>query len=373
MKIIMDIAFGFLDIVYFFMKLAPRKDKVVFISRQSDVPGPNFTLVAAALAADHPGIQVVMMCRMIRPGLKAKLGYIGEMFAQMRQMADARVVVLDTYCITVSCLHHRKGLKVIQMWHALGCFKKFGCSILDRPGGSSSKLAQAMRMHRNYDYVFVSAPVCKPFFAQAFATDIARMVVQPLPIVDQLTDPGYIRATREKVLTAHPQLKDKPVVLYAPTFRKDEAGLAQAVTALCRRFDYRRYNLVIKPHPLSKITFDESQVITDPAFSTQQFACAADLVITDYSAVVYEIALLGKPMVFYAFDKADYADARDFYIDYDKQMPGPICQNLDGLLKVLAGLWPDGSAVRAFADTYVAPGRTHNAADIAAFIAALMR
>lgn len=51
---------------------------------------------------------------------------------------------------------------------------------------------------------------------------------------------------------------------------------------------------------------------------------AADYVICDYSAVIFEAAILKKPLFFYTFDYDTYGAARDFYIDYMKEMPGVI-------------------------------------------------
>ena len=61
-------------------------------------------------------------------------------------IATSKVLVLDSYCIAASILHHRKSLKIIQMWHAMGGYKKFGKSILDMEEGSSAKLADVMVM-----------------------------------------------------------------------------------------------------------------------------------------------------------------------------------------------------------------------------------
>ncbi len=59
-------------------------------------------------------------------------------------------------------------MQVIQIWHALGAFKRFGKSILDKQGGKSSETAQAFKMQINYDFIASSGDKCVPFFAEAF-------------------------------------------------------------------------------------------------------------------------------------------------------------------------------------------------------------
>ena len=60
--------------------------------------------------------------------------------------------------------------------------------------------------------------------------------------------------------------------------------------------------------------------------------CAADLVITDYSSLVFEYALLGRPMLFYAYDLEEYAGARDFYYSYLEFIPGDTAWDSEGLI-----------------------------------------
>src|SRR5699024_10984504 len=60
-----------------------------------------------------------------------------------------------------------------------------------------------------------------------------------------------------------------------------------------------------------------------------------DILITDYSSIPFEFALLQKPMVFFAYDIDEYADARGFWDNYDKLVPGPIVENTDDLIDIL--------------------------------------
>ena len=50
----------------------------------------------------------------------------------------------------------------------------------------------------------------------------------------------------------------------------------------------------------------------------------ADILITDYSSVFFDYAILGRPILFYMYDMEEYRDEmRGFYLDVDK-LPGPI-------------------------------------------------
>lgn len=94
-------------------------------------------------------------------------------------------------------------------------------------------------------------------------------------------------------------------------------------------------------------------VIIDKSFSTEEMLYIADYVISDYSAIVFEAALLEKHMCFYAFDLDEYKASRSFYLDYDSEMPGDICRTAYEVETALRDSHFDVEAVRRFARSYV--------------------
>ena len=291
---------GFLNLIYFFLKLLPRQKKIVYLSRQQRTVPLDFQMIADQVKKDHPNYRNVMLVKMIDPGLKNKLAYCFFTLKQMYHLATARAAVIDTYCIPVCILKQRKDLTVIQIWHALGAFKRFSFSILDQEEGRSSKMARLMHMHENYTYVLTSSAYCSPYFQEAFGVRADRMRVIPLPRVDYMTDPAIQAETRRRIYAAYPRLENtkKKVLVYAPTFRKYEVSFAEAVKAICDRLDFSRYELIVKLHPLTEEVIDDPRIIFDRQFMTHEMLLAADGVIADYSAVIFEAALLDRPLYF---------------------------------------------------------------------------
>ena len=58
---------------------------------------------------------------------------------------------------------------------------------------------------------------------------------------------------------------------------------------------------------------------------------AMDILITDYSSVIYEFSVFRRPMLFFAYDRKNYAVVRGFQSDYDIFAPGKICSDFDEL------------------------------------------
>lgn len=329
MDMIVSIGKFLLNWMYSVLKLLPVRDKILFLSRQHDESNVDFDMMKEQFHKDHPCYKIIIMTRMIHEGTWSKLTYIFHMFHQMYHIATSRVVVLDTYCITISILHHRKSLKIIQLWHAIGAFKKFGYSILGKEEGSSVHMAQLMQMHENYDYVCTSSFNTAPFFAEAFHVPLSKIVIKPLPRLDRILDTAIQKHIIEKIYKHYYELRgiDKKIVLYAPTFRKDGTSMQKPIDELLKYLDTDKFLLIVKLHPLTKQMISGEGALVDEAFDTLDMCMLADYVITDYSAIVYEAALLKKPIFFYAFDYKSYAMKRDFYIDYEQDMPQRIMYN----------------------------------------------
>ena len=98
--------------------------------------------------------------------------------------------------------------------------------------------------------------------------------------------------------------------------------------------------VVVKVHPLltKKYPYDNSSMTTD------QLLPVTDLLITDYSSIIFEYSIYRRPMLFYAPDMEEYGVARGFYLDYEK-LPGRIVTEPERLAQeVLQALSADGMA-----------------------------
>lgn len=367
--------------VYAVMKLFPTKDRIVFLSRQENHPGVDFRLLEEALNTHYPQYRTVMMCRRIPDSLSGKLGYAFHILHQMFMLATSRVAVLDTYCIPVSILRHKKSLRVIQIWHAMGCLKRFGMSSAGLAQGRDERLAKTMNMHANYDCATCSGPECVVPFAEAFGMDTARMIPIGIPRIDYLTLDRFTSASRSAIMKAYPQLDNgRPIILYVPTFRKgagkDDGYMENAFDTVCRAVDYSKYNLIIKAHS------GEERIFTDSADNRQDgelfmgldFISAADYVVSDYSAIIFEAAVAGKPVALYCFDYEQYDAARGFYIDYFEDIPFFKAYTAEQLMSAIdGGLIAYDDSEKRFSERYVVRGDYSVSARLAEICDALAR
>lgn len=325
-----------LNIIYFFIKLFPTKNQVAFISRQSDKPSIDIELLQTKLNEKYPDINVVVLCKTLKAGAINKIKYFFYIFKMMYYIARSKVVVLDSYSIPISILHHKKNLYVIQMWHAIGLMKKAGFSILNQEEGRKEDLAKAVNMHKNYNLVFASSKECINSIKEVFNVPNNKIKIMLLPRVDLLRNKKYIENKKKEITKAYSLSNKKKNIVYVPTFRKNKNMLYKNINDLIKNIDFNKYNFIIKLHPNSKsFVTDNKNVIIANKFKGLELLTVADYVISDYSAIIYEACILKKPIIYYAFDLDKYEIDRGFFIDYMKEIPGTIIKDANKINKAL--------------------------------------
>jgi CDP-ribitol ribitolphosphotransferase len=372
-KIIIKIGIFLLNIIYFFIKLFPTKNRFVYISRQSNDPSIDFLLIKEEIDKRNQGIESVFLCRTLDGGYQSslvnKMKYAFHMFVQMYYIATSKIVILDTYCIVISLLKHKKNLKIVQIWHSIGTMKKFGYQILDMSEGTNGTLARLMKMHENYDYVLCAGEGYRKYLAEGFGCDESIVKIYPLPRVDLLTSESNRENTRNKIFNKYPHLKDKPNIVYVPTFRKNEDEFKKAVDYILENLD-DCYNFIIKAHPLSKLEINKNNVYTCEEFSSTDMLFVADYVISDYSCIIYEAAILNLPIYFYNFDFDEYVGKRGLNIDYEKDLPGVKSKDFNVIMSAIKKEY-DFDELEVFRNKYIKQ-TDHATKDIVDFLLQIM-
>ncbi len=364
------------NFLYVFFKILPVKNRVTMISRQSDEETVDFRLLREKFNKENPDLQVCVLCHKLEGGIKAnfwdKIRYIIHCVKQMYYIATSKVVILDSYCILISVLKHRKSLKVIQMWHSMGTMKKFGYQILGKEEGSNEKIAKDMRMHKNYDYIFASGKAYAKLLADGFGYEVSKVKIYPLPRVDLLTSDEYKNEVRSRIAKAYPEINQKKNIVYCPTFRKNEDAMQKKLEKLMSSIDYEKYNLIIKLHPLSKMNIENKKAIIDKQFSSFDMLFIADYLISDYSCIIYEASVLKIPLYFWAFDLQKYLNNRGLNLDYEKELPGLVSKDIGKIVKSIEKDKYNIKELEEFQQKYIE--KTVNCtSDIVKFVVGLIR
>lgn len=329
-------------------KLKPViKNQVLFLSERKLEKNSNLDLIYQRFKQDsHIKTELY-----VNPKTVDKLSF-SELRAIAKKMAQSSVIILEDFYPQIHFLTLRPETKLLQLWHACGAFKTFGFSRLGKIGGPR----QNSLNHRSYDYAFVSSQKLEPIYAEAYAIPTKNMRAFGVPRTDFLFDNAKKEETKKRLYEQYEIPTDKKIILFAPTFRGHGNKDAFYPMENFQIDDFMKSLpedtiLLLKNHPFirDKFTFSEqwkNRVLdfSDMPENINDLLLVTDLLITDYSSVIFEASLLNIPMLFYVFDKEEYLKDRDIYYDFDQFVPGPAIKTQKELQEYTAKILYDHSS-----------------------------
>lgn len=249
-------------------------------------------------------------------------------------------------------LKKNKKTKYIQTWHGTP-LKKLGLDMdyIDMSGNQDIQKYhdEFTKNSKDWQYLISQNSYSSEIFRRAFAFD-GEMLEIGYPRNDILfskDNPEDIASIKDKFNIP----KDKKIILYAPTWRDNEyhqKGEYKFATEM--DFDQMHkelsndYVLIVKFHYLVKENIDWSKyddfvIECDANWDIQELYLASDILITDYSSVMFDYAILRRPMLFFTYDLEFYKDSlRDFYFDMFEEVPGPLVENTHDLIDEIKNL-----------------------------------
>ncbi len=311
MKTLLIYIFKFsINFIYFFLKLFKTDNKkVLFITRQSDTIPLDFELLINSLKKEDNLLHIKIICKKMNKGLVNYIKYYFHIIYQMYHIATSKVCVIDSYNIAICNLKHKKSLFVLQIWHSIGKIKKSGYQTLDKESGRTTKIAKCLNMHKNYSKIVAGGSSFNKYYIESFNTTEDKILNYGLPRIDYLINNE--KTIRKKILNKYNEFSNKKIILYVPTFRTYKIDIDDFI----KNFDFDNCILIIKCHPNQKINIHDERVYTCDDFSSTDILTVSDYVITDYSSMCLEAAVLNKKLLFYVFDYDKYIDSNGLNLD----------------------------------------------------------
>ena len=240
----------------------------------------------------------------------------------MWNYASAKYVFICNYYVPVTSCKKRTGTTVIQLWHSCGLFKKFAYDAIEDISPSYKS-----DVTKNLSLITVSSESCIPVWHNALRLlNCQNDLIQATGVsrTDYLFDDGWLKYCQDKFARLCPNWIDKKIVLYAPTFRGSASnpkmdprcfeGINQLPIALGDD-----WVIIQKLHP----HLDFFDCIN---MSSTELLPIADVLITDYSSILFDYILLEKPFVIFAPDYKSYTASRGMYVD-PSTFPGAFVTN----------------------------------------------
>ena len=316
-----------------------QENKVLFLEMRFTKLSNSFELIYKAL--EESG-EYDLKCSYVQFNFIRGREFTQRVNEMLKELATAKYVFVDDASLILSSIPLRKETVAINLWHACGAFKTFGCSRMGRPGGQT----QQSKNHRNYDYALVSSQNIAKFYAEGFGISEDKVAATGIPRTDVFFDKAYKEKVTREFYEKYPQLKDKKIVLFAPTFRGNgKLSGYYPVDRLDVNKLYEdlgeKYAIIVKHHPFvnnrSHICKKYKDYIIDLSANSElnDLLFVTDVLITDYSSVVFEASLLDIPMLMYAYDLERYISSRGFYYEYEDMAPGKIVRTYSDLVTAI--------------------------------------
>ena len=367
---------------YFFNRAAKQpvdEKKALLIAGNFSALPDNLTRIRDELVSR--GINCVEFFSPEGTGLSGKLNEFKRNIAFQKEYATAAYVFTEDFFFPMYANQPREGTRVVQLWHACGAFKKWGYSTADLAWGSDRRILDKFPIHNTYTDVCVSSEKIIPYYAEAF--NCSESIIKPLgvPRTDVYFDADFVSSAREELINKFPQIGERRIILYAPTFR----GNSTIKSYMDLKLDISRmmdelsdeYVLLYKLHPQTARAFElseeEKEKYKDFVFDISHGVrvdtalCAADVLISDYSSVIFEYSLLSRPMIFFAYDLEEYDATRSFYNKYEDFVPGPIVRDTEGIIGCVKACrdGADEDMLRRFRQDYMSACDGHSTERIA--------
>ncbi len=243
----------------------------------------------------------------------------------------------------------RPGTVYGQTWHGTP-LKRIGFDIENLQMANKNYLTQFAKEVATWDALVSPNAYSTQIFRRAFRFD-GRVLETGYPRNDVFHRPQE-RAARTAQAAARLGIEPgKRVILYAPTWRDnqyDRSGRYQFAMKLDLERMHREFAddavLLIRGHQLVADSVDTS-MFGDFARNVSHYPdisdlyLVADVLVTDYSSVMFDFVNTGRPMLFFTHDLEAYRDdLRGFYIDFEAEAPGPLLTHTNDVIDALGDL-----------------------------------
>lgn len=249
-------------------------------------------------------------------------------------MTRSRVVVCDNYFPFLGYLQKHSDAVFVQIWHATGAIKTFGYEDRQLKHRTKKDLARFTSVYQSFDYYVVASKQMADVFQRSYGAREEQMLYFGLPRTDQFVQLRKAQTEQQDQTADH-----KKVIVYTPTYREGQTELPLLDIPKMAKELGDSYRLIVRLHPHVQKLADK--VPHTPFVSwdghlqpTAQLLETADLLITDYSSVVFDYTLLKQraSVIYFWYDREQYEEKTGLQPHLTELLNGPVVATTEELI-----------------------------------------
>jgi len=347
------------DVRYPLLRRAPlRDDLVLFDSWQGKQYSDNPRALSEELGRRRPDLRRIWVLRDPALQVPDDIGVVRRWSRQYYDtLAQARWVITNE--VMDRRFVKRRGSTYVQTWHGTP-LKRVGFDIETLRSRDKTYLDQVARDVESWDFLVSPNRHSTEVFRRAFRYE-GPIIEAGYPRNDLLLAADRDAVAR-RVRRSLGIDTDRRVVLWLPTWRDHlhaQIGYQFPVTLDPDAFSAALgddHVLLVRGHhhTAANVAGLERPAVRDVTWfaDVRELLLVADVLVTDYSSVMFDFAVTGRPILFFAWDLETYRDdVRGFTFDLESQAPGPV---LRSTAEVLASLQELDAVSSAYAERYAA-------------------
>ncbi|MEH7383241.1 CDP-glycerol glycerophosphotransferase family protein [Bacillus sp. JJ1533] len=357
-----------IKIIFNINKIFPIQKKVSFVISFEE----NATFLYKEMQRQRVPFKVVFLCSNVAVyrAIKNKfpnvsvytftLKSIKDWFTSIFHLATSKILIVDNYFPFLAPITFKNEVECIQIWHAAGALKTFGLQDKAISKRTTKAHKRFQKVYGQFHKVVVGSEKMASIFMESFGLSAKRMLPTGIPRTDFFFDNEQQKQIKAKLYEQYPLFKEKEIILYAPTFRHgqlDNQEINLDIDQLYKKLK-DRFVFIIKLHPAVKVNIDFEKKY--PGFiydfssykNVNNILVITDYLISDYSSIPFEFAIMNKPMIFYPYDLEEYKREQGVIENYEEIIPGSIVHNTEEIVELVSHSRVDQSKIRDFSEEW---------------------
>lgn len=284
---------------------------------------------------------------------------------------ECKRVTPDTFSYFITALRCKYWVTSVNIERGLR-FKKRKTVYLNTWHGIPIKtVGNEAAGRKDYDFSYinyfcVSGDYEIDLYKRSFNVDESQMLKCGMPRNDTLYNVSDAEIEGLKLKMGLPL--DKKILLYAPTWRDSKDGgksytIKPPIDLTMWESKLKsEYVLLFRTHPYTNkllgVEFNDFVIDCTNYPSINELMKVSDILISDYSATIFDYSILERPIICFAYDIDEYVKERGFAMDIRSEVPGGIATTEDEVIERILNCNPqtESTSVRSFKEKYIRYG-----------------